>query len=278
MRLCGFCSSRPTTWGASHSGWPRRLHGCARPAPTWPASISTRDRCSDDQIRSAEVVGFFLPMHTATRLAVPVIDRVRAVNPAARLIAYGLYAPLNDDPAARARRARSCSAASSKQDLVDRRQRVSRFDAGLTACALRGDVPRLQFRVPVARGLPPLTRYATLQVTANGGPSATPRRAAAASTAAGTARSCRSTTAASGSSPPDVVLADVRAQVAAGAQAHHVRRSGLLQRHPARRGRRARLRRRDFPGVTYDVTIKVEHLLQHADMLPRAAATPAARS
>ena len=25
---------------------------------------------------------------------------------------------------------------------------------------------------------------------------------------------------------------------------------------------------RDFPGVTYDVTIKVEHLLRHADMLP----------
>src|SRR5882672_4035186 len=40
----------------------------------------TRDTLLDDQIRGAEVVGFFLPMHTATRLAVPVIDRVRAVN------------------------------------------------------------------------------------------------------------------------------------------------------------------------------------------------------
>ena len=35
-------------------------------------------------------------MHTATRLALPVIDRVRAANPTAQLIAYGLYAPLNE--------------------------------------------------------------------------------------------------------------------------------------------------------------------------------------
>ena len=34
-------------------------------------------------------------MHTATRLALPVLDRVRAINPAAHICAYGLYAPLN---------------------------------------------------------------------------------------------------------------------------------------------------------------------------------------
>ena len=35
-------------------------------------------------------------MHTATRLAVPVIDRVRELNPAATLAAYGLYARLSE--------------------------------------------------------------------------------------------------------------------------------------------------------------------------------------
>jgi hypothetical protein len=40
-------------------------------------------------------VAFYLPMHTATRLAAPLLQRVRAVNPDARLAAYGLYAPLN---------------------------------------------------------------------------------------------------------------------------------------------------------------------------------------
>ena len=35
-------------------------------------------------------------LHTATRLASPLIDRVRRVNPDAALAAYGLYAPIND--------------------------------------------------------------------------------------------------------------------------------------------------------------------------------------
>ena len=55
-----------------------------------------RERLSQDAVKAATMVAFFLPMHTATRLALPVIDRVRRSNPAARVVAYGLYAPLND--------------------------------------------------------------------------------------------------------------------------------------------------------------------------------------
>jgi hypothetical protein len=67
---------------------------------------------------------------------------------------------------------------------------------------------------------------------------------------------------------PDVVLADIRAQVERGAQhvtfgdpdffngiGHALRVIDQLAR--------------EFPGVTYDVTIKIEHLLQHAGHLPR---------
>jgi len=46
-------------------------------------------------VREAELIGFHLPMHTATRLAAPLIGRIRAVNPAAELVGYGLYAPIN---------------------------------------------------------------------------------------------------------------------------------------------------------------------------------------
>ena len=47
-------------------------------------------------VAEAGIIAFHLPMHTATRLALPVIERVRRMNPAARLVAYGLYAPLNE--------------------------------------------------------------------------------------------------------------------------------------------------------------------------------------
>src|SRR5438552_4082506 len=49
----------------------------------------------DETVQNADLIGFYLPMHTATRLAEPVILRTRTLNRAARMCAYGLYAPLN---------------------------------------------------------------------------------------------------------------------------------------------------------------------------------------
>ena len=47
-------------------------------------------------LESAELIAFFLPMHTATRLVLRLIGPVREINPRAHLCAYGLYAPLNE--------------------------------------------------------------------------------------------------------------------------------------------------------------------------------------
>src|SRR3954467_4713583 len=55
----------------------------------------TRTRLPEDAARRAGLAAFYLPMHTATRLALPVVDRIRALNPSAHVCAYGLYAPLN---------------------------------------------------------------------------------------------------------------------------------------------------------------------------------------
>src|SRR3954471_1700649 len=57
----------------------------------------SRQKLDDPAVRSAQLVAFYLPMHTATRLALPVIARVCEINPGAQLCAYGLYAPLNAD-------------------------------------------------------------------------------------------------------------------------------------------------------------------------------------
>src|SRR6516165_4825763 len=56
----------------------------------------TRTKLSVEVVRAAKLVAFFLPMHTATRLALPLIDRLRDAHPSAHLCAYGLYAPLNE--------------------------------------------------------------------------------------------------------------------------------------------------------------------------------------
>src|SRR5215213_8683813 len=50
----------------------------------------------DAVLASADLIGFHLPMHTATRLAGPLVAKARAASPAARICAFGLYAPLNE--------------------------------------------------------------------------------------------------------------------------------------------------------------------------------------
>lgn len=56
----------------------------------------SREKLAADHVSAASLIAFYLPMHTATRLALPIIDRMRAINPSAAICAYGLYAPLND--------------------------------------------------------------------------------------------------------------------------------------------------------------------------------------
>src|SRR5262247_2212172 len=48
-----------------------------------------------ERARRARLVAISVPMHTALRLGVMVAERVRAVNPAAHICFYGLYADLN---------------------------------------------------------------------------------------------------------------------------------------------------------------------------------------
>ena len=77
-------------------GWPRRRHGYGRLAPRSPVWTSPRSAFAEEPIRSAELVGFYVPMHTATRIATLLAGRVRKLNPRAHLCFFGLYAPVNE--------------------------------------------------------------------------------------------------------------------------------------------------------------------------------------
>jgi radical SAM superfamily enzyme YgiQ (UPF0313 family) len=225
----------------------------------------TREKLRDHQVREADVIGFFLPMHTATRLALPVIDRVHVLNPTARLIAYGLYAPLNE-ALLRQRGVTDVLGGEFEQDLVER---AFSSDHGLKsrAAGAADIIPRLHFRVPARDGLPPLTRYATLQLN---GERRTVGYTEASRGCKHRCRHCPIVPVYDGRFrviSPEIVLADVRAQIASGAR--HITFgdpdffNGIRHAEAVMRGFR-----REFPDATYDVTIKVEHLLRHADMLP----------
>ncbi|HUQ88113.1 MAG TPA: radical SAM protein, partial [Vicinamibacterales bacterium] len=71
---------------------------------------------------------------------------------------------------------------------------------------------------------------------------------------------------------PDVIRADLAAQVAAGAQ-HITFGDPDFFNGPTHARRIVESLHREFPTLTYDAIIKVEHLLQHRELLPVLAAT-----
>jgi radical SAM superfamily enzyme YgiQ (UPF0313 family) len=242
-----------------------------------------KQRLPDDPIRRATHVGFFLPMHTATRLALPAIDAVRAINPQALLIAYGLYAPLNEE-LLRAHGVSMILGGEFEADLLrsviprsaELQLRATDADhhpiagSGTDDAALKRratNVPRLRFRVPDRTGLLPLTRYATLQT---GDDRKTVGYTEASRGCKHRCRHCPIVPVYDGQFrivPAEVVLADIRAQVAAGARHITFGDPDFLNgpRHAIAVVERLA---RECPGVSYDVTIKVEHLLKQAPLLP----------
>jgi hypothetical protein len=121
--------------------------------------VITRDTSveplDDDAIDWAEMIAVAVPMHTAMRLAIPVVQRVRVRRgDSVTVVLYGLYAPLCRDTLGGA---------------VDHRI-GGEFEEELVAVASGArrsrDVvlDRLQFATPRRQGLPPLERYARLVV------------------------------------------------------------------------------------------------------------------
>ncbi len=69
-----------------------------------------------------------------------------------------------------------------------------------------------------------------------------------------------------------MVLADIRQQVAAGAE-HITFGDPDFFNGPTHAMRIVDALHREFPSLTYDATIKIEHLLKHRELLPRLRET-----
>ncbi len=227
----------------------------------------SKEPLAEALVAGAELIGVYLPMHTATRLAAPIIKKVKRVNQAARLCAYGLYAPLN----AEWLRSLGVDAVFGGEFEED----LTRFAAKLATTEDTEDaegkasIPRLKFIVPDRRGLPPLDRYAALQ-RADG------TRAIVGYTEASRGcrhrcRHCPVVPIYDGQFrvvPHDIVLADIANQVEAGAE-HITFGDPDFFNGPTHAMRIVENLHRSHPAVTYDVTIKIEHLLRHQAALPR---------
>lgn len=256
----------------------RQPFGIASPA-TWLRDSGFAVQCRDLAVEpkedalfeSADLVAFFLPMHTAARLALPLIARAREINQDLYLTCYGLYAPPNATYL-RSLGVDSVLGGEFEQGLLDLCRWVARGKPD------GNEIPAIslalqQFRVPDRHDLPELSKYGHLQY-----PDGSLLEVGYTEASRGCKHRCRHCPVVPIYNgrfrvvQQAVVLADVRQQVERGAR--HITFgdpdffNGIGHSIPLIERLHS-----EFPDVTYDVTIKVEHMLKHRDRLPALRAT-----
>jgi radical SAM superfamily enzyme YgiQ (UPF0313 family) len=220
------------------------------------------ERLDESKVERAGLVAISVPMHTALRLGVRVAERVRQVNPAARICFYGLYAALNSDYLL-ANVADYCIGGECEEPLV---ALAEALHAGKAFAPLDGPhLARLRFPLPLRDGLPPLNEYAKLEYKGD-------RRVAgyveASRGCLHLCTHCPIPPVYGGRFfivPPDVVLEDVRRQVAAGAS-HVTFGDPDFLNGPGHALKVVRAMHAEFPQLTFDFTAKVEHVLERREI------------
>jgi len=228
------------------------------------------DPVDDGSIAGAGLIAISVPMHTALRLGVEIARRARRVNPSAHICLYGLYASLNAD-ALLGSVADSVIGGEFEAALVELAGKLACEDAE----SARGRIDvleRLPFVRPRRDRLPPLKRYAHLI-----GPEPDEvRQVGYAEASRGCLHQCLHCpiTPVYGGRffvvPREVVLADIEQQIAAGARHitfgdpdffNGIRHSMAI----------AQAVHASHPEITFDITVKVEHILKHKGRLAELA-------
>ena len=225
-----------------------------------------------DKAGEARLVAVSVPMHTALRVGLAFIARLRAVNPGCHVTAYGLYAQLNAEHLF-ALGVDSVIGGEAEAPLV---ALVEALEAGMghavpgvrtAAHPAPPHLARLPFPVPSRAGLPSLKQYARLE---RDGRHELAGYVEASRGCKHLCRHCPIPPVYGGrffAVPVDVVLGDVRQQVESGATHITIGDPDFLN-GPRHALAVVRAIHAEFPAVSFDFTAKVEHLLRHRVMLP----------
>ncbi len=229
---------------------------------------TSRERLNERAVRGANLVAFYVPMHTATRLAAELLGEIRRINPQAHICFYGLYASVNE---AWLRRmgVQTILGGEFEQGLVHLAGRLASAKSTVATWQEESviSLSRQEFKVPNRDGLVPLNKYA--RVALPSGEKLTVGYTEASRGCKHLCRHCPIVPVYKGVFrivSHEVVVADIRQQVAAGAQ--HITFgdpdffNGIGHAVPL-----VETIHQEFPRLTYDVTIKIEHLLKHSEHL-----------
>jgi radical SAM superfamily enzyme YgiQ (UPF0313 family) len=249
------------------------LQTMLRQAGYFPVLVDTAvETLTDETIKKARFVGVSVPMHTALRLGQQLAKRVRSLNPSAHVCFYGLYAALNEDYLLH-----DCADSTIGGEYeIPLLHLIASLESNqvssIPGVSMRGQISnpwiqRTPFAVPERDQLPSPDRYARLEI--NG------KQVLAGYTE--TTRGCKHTCLHCPITPIyhgrffaipiEIVLADIRAQVAQGVR-HITFGDPDFFNGPTLALRITRALHEEFPDMTFDATIKIEHLLKHRLLLP----------
>ena len=226
----------------------------------------TLQKLEPDSLRDAGLVAIHLGMHTATRIAIAALPKIRELAPTAHLAMYGLYAPMNAG-LLRGLGVHTLLGGESEPALVALAERLRDGDISAQNAPMV-QFAQVKFLPPDRSGLPKLTRYAHLKLPDGG-----KKIVGFTETTRGCKHLCRHCPVVPvyqgkfRTVQVDVVLADIEQQVVAGAQ-HISFGDPDFFNGPTHALRVLEAMHQRFPNLSFDATIKIQHLLDHADLLP----------
>lgn len=225
---------------------------------------------SQQEIALADVVAFYVPMHTATRLAIELVHKIKKINPDAHLCFYGLYAPVNESYL-RELGAHTILGGEFEEGIVSLCKRLCTNERAKDTANQTEEtisLPHLQFQKPDRKNLPDLSSYAKLFQYEQ-----KPKITGYVEASRGCKHHCRHCPIVPVYNgkfriiQKEIVLQDIRQQVEAGAQ-HITFGDPDFLNGPGHAIPIVQSLHQEFPDITYDVTIKIEHLLKHQNLLP----------
>ena len=228
-------------------------------------------KLAPELLAGAQLAALYVGMHTATRIAVEAIPRIREMAPHAHLCVYGLYAPMNQT-LLRGLGVQTILGGEFEPGLVSLAQRLRAGETCDVQIEPVVNLARIAFITPDRSGLPHLQRYAHL-ILPDGGK----KMVGFSEASRGCKHLCRHCPVVPVYQgkfrvvPVEVVLADITQQVQAGA-AHISFGDPDFFNGPGHAMKVVAAMHARFPHLSFDATIKIQHLIEHAGLLPRLRA------
>jgi radical SAM superfamily enzyme YgiQ (UPF0313 family) len=223
------------------------------------------DSLNESAVKEADMIGLYLQMHTATRLSVALLPRLKELNPDAHIAFYGLYAPLNADYL-KTIGGDSFVGGEFEDGLVEI---CKNLNAGKAEASMHiTSTDNQNFDRPFRDDLPSLDKYAHLVV--GDGSTKIVGYTEASRGCKHKCRHCPVVPVYQGRFriiPAEIALADIRQQIKQGAEHISFGDPDFLN-GPRHAIQIVTALHEEFPHISYDATIKVEHLLKHQDLLP----------